>query len=75
MISKEWSHGTIDYERLDPSEGNVDSKSLRKVKVKYNDKVKLRVRFSLSNLCLNKYILNSPLFMADQADRLIGIVI
>lgn len=36
------------------SEGNVDSKSLRKFKEKYNNKVKLRVRFSLSNLCLNE---------------------
>lgn len=57
------------------SEGNVDSKSLRKFKEKYNGKVKLRVRFSLSNLCLNEDMLNIPLFMADQADKLIGMVI
>ena len=57
------------------SEGNVDSKNLRKFKEKYNDKVKLRVRFSLSNLCLNEDVLNIPLFMADQADRLMGMIL
>jgi predicted AAA+ superfamily ATPase len=54
------------------SEANIDSRSLKKYKEKFGDKVKLRVRFSLANLKLDGDMLNIPLFMADQADRLIG---
>jgi predicted AAA+ superfamily ATPase len=57
------------------SEGNVASKSLKKFKEKFGDKVRLRVRFSLSNLRLDGDVLNIPLFLADQADRLIGIAL
>lgn len=57
------------------SEGNVDSVSLRKFKEKFNDKVKLRIRFSLDNLRLDDDLLNIPLFMADYADKLIGIAL
>ena len=53
------------------SEDNIISRSLRKFKEKYPDQVKLRVRFSLDNLKLDDDMLNIPLFMADQADRLI----
>ena len=51
---------------------NIKSRSLQKYKEKYGAAVKLRVRFSLQNLCLDDDVLNIPLFMADQADRLIG---
>ena len=54
------------------SEANISSKSLKKFKEIFPDKVKLRVRFSLDNLKLDDDMLNIPLFMADQADRLIG---
>lgn len=37
--------------------------------------VKLRIRFSLDNLKLDDDVLNIPLFMADQADRLIGVAL
>lgn len=57
------------------AESNVESKSLKKYKEKYGDKVKLRVRFSLNNLRLDHDLLNIPLFMADQADQLIGIAL
>lgn len=57
------------------SEGNVDSVSLRKFKEKFCDKVKLRIRFSLDNLRLDDDLLNIPLFMADYADKLIGIAL
>lgn len=57
------------------SESNVKSLSLKKFKEKFGDKIKLRVRFSLANLRLDDDILNIPLFMADQADRLIGLAI
>lgn len=54
------------------SEDNVESKSLKKFKEKFGDKIKLRVRFSLSNLKLDNDVLNIPLFMADYADKIIG---
>lgn len=57
------------------SENNVDSTSLRKFKEKFSDKVKLRIRFSLDNLKLDGDLLNIPLFMADYADKLIGLAL
>ena len=50
-------------------------KSLKKFKELFNDDVKLRIRFSLNNLKLDGDVLNIPLFMADQADRLIGMAL
>ena len=55
------------------AESNVESKSLKKFKEKYGEKVKLRIRFSLNNLMQNGDVLNIPLFMADYADKLIGL--
>lgn len=55
------------------AETNVEAKSLKKYKEKYQDKVKLRVRFSLQNLGMDDDMLNIPLFLADYADRLIEI--
>lgn len=49
-------------------ETNTSSKSLKKFKELFPEKVKLRVRFSLDNLKLDGDVLNIPLFMADQAD-------
>ena len=46
---------------------------MKKFKELFPEQVKLRVRFSLDNLKLNDDVLNIPLFMADQADRLIGL--
>lgn len=57
------------------SESNTSGKSLKKFKELFPDKVKLRVRFSLDNLKLDDDMLNIPLFMADQADRLIGLAL
>ncbi|NLB78847.1 MAG: ATPase, partial [Clostridiaceae bacterium] len=57
------------------SESNVDSRSLKKYKEKYSDKIKLHIRFSLNNLRLDDDLLNIPLFMADHADRLIGLAL
>lgn len=57
------------------SESNVESRSLKKFKEKYKDKVKLRVRFSLNNLRLDDDLLNIPLFMADYADKIIGLAL
>lgn len=52
---------------------NVKSRSLKKYKELFPDKTKLRIRFSLENLKLDDGILNIPLFMADQTDRLIAL--
>ena len=53
------------------SETNTTSKSLKKFKQLFPDKVKLRVRFSLDNLKLGDDVLNIPLFLADRTDWLI----
>ena len=57
------------------SEANTSSRSLKKFKELFPDQVKLRVRFSLDNLKLDDDMLNIPLFMADYADRLIGLAL
>ena len=57
------------------SESNTSSRSLKKFKELFPDKVKLRVRFSLNTLKLDDDVLNIPLFMVDQADRLIGMAL
>ena len=57
------------------SEANTAGKSLKKFKELFPDQVKLRVRFSLYNLKLDDDMLNIPLFMADQTDRLIGLAL
>ena len=57
------------------AEANTSSKSLKKYKELFPDQVRLRVRFSLDNLKLDDDVLNIPLFLADQTDRLIGIAL
>ncbi len=57
------------------SESNTASRSLRKFKDLFPEEVKLRIRFSLDNLKLDGDVLNIPLFMADQTERLIGKII
>ncbi len=57
------------------SETNLASRSLRKYKERYGDKVKLRVRFSLNNLKLDGDLLNIPLFLADMTPRLINLAL
>lgn len=57
------------------AEGNIRSKSLKKFKELFPDKVKLRVRFSLDTLKLDDDVLNIPLFMADYTDRLLGLAL
>lgn len=57
------------------AETNITSKSLKKYKELFNDKIKLRIRFSLNNLKLDNDVLNIPLFMADYTDKLIEIAL
>ena len=49
--------------------------SMKKFKELFKDQTKLHVRFSLDNLKLEDDVLNVPLFMADHADRLIGVAL
>lgn len=57
------------------AEANTEAKSLKKYQEKFSDRTKLRVRFSLDNLKLDGNLLNIPLFLADQSDRLMGIAL
>jgi hypothetical protein len=57
------------------SESNVESRSLKKFKEKYGNKIRLRVRFSLNNLRLDGDLLNIPMFLADDADKIIGMAL
>ena len=88
VISRYWSQSNPPYEvdfliqrenDIFPvevkSEANISSKSLKKFKELFPDKVKLRVRFSLDNLKLDDDVLNILLFMADHANRLIGLAL
>lgn len=54
---------------------NVTSKSLAKFKSMHEKDLPLRVRFSLNNLNLDGDLLNIPLFMADEASRLISLAL
>lgn len=57
------------------SDTYVRSRSLKKFRELFPDQCRLRIRFSLGNLDLNDDLLNIPLFMADQTDRLIGLAL
>ena len=57
------------------AETNIASQSLKKYKELFPDSVKLRIRFSLNNLKLDDDVLNIPLFMADETNRLIEIAL
>ena len=57
------------------SEGNVESRSLKKYNEKYGDRLPLRIRYSANNLRLDGDLLNIPLFLADQTDQLIEIAL
>ena len=57
------------------SETSTSGKSLRKFRELFSDAVRLRIRFSLDNLKLDDDVLNIPLFMADETDRLIGLAL
>lgn len=54
---------------------NVNSPSLRLYMDKYGKQTPLRVRFSMLNLELNDGLLNIPLFMADEARRLMSLAL
>ncbi len=51
---------------------NVKSPSLKSYATQFADQTALKIRFSVLNLKLNADTLNLPLFLADQAYRLLG---
>lgn len=53
------------------ADNNVKGRSLKKYKELYPNDTKLRIRFSMDNLTLDDDLLNIPLFLADEAVRLI----
>ena len=53
------------------AETNLKSRSLKKFKELFSEEIGLRVRLSLDNLKFDGDVLNVPLFMADQAGRLV----
>lgn len=57
------------------SSTNVKSRSLAKFKSLHANDLPLRVRFSLNNLSMDGDLLNIPLFMMDEASRLIDIAL
>jgi predicted AAA+ superfamily ATPase len=57
------------------SKNSVTSVSLKRYANNYPKETPLRLRFSLNNLHKDNDMLNIPLFMADQADRFIGIAL
>ena len=57
------------------SGSSVKSRSLQKFQSLFPDEIPLRIRFSLENLTLNDSLLNIPLYLADQTDRLIEIAL
>ncbi len=54
---------------------NIKAKSLQRFSEIFADDIHLRVRFSLENLKLDGTLLNIPLFLADYADKFIGLAL
>jgi predicted AAA+ superfamily ATPase len=69
----QWENGIIPIEVK--SETAVESKSLKKYREKYAEAAPLGLRFSLRNLRLDGGVLNIPLFLADRAERYIGLAL
>ena len=51
---------------------NVKSTSIKNYLQQYEEKTKLCVRLSLRNLSLDGKVLNVPLYLADELERLIA---
>lgn len=52
---------------------NVKATSIKKYAREYEDNTPILIRLSLKNLSLDGKVLNVPLFMIDELDRLIDI--
>ena len=54
---------------------NVKATSTRNYEKQYTEETPLIVRLSLRNLLLDGKVLNMPLFMADNLDKIIGVAL
>ncbi|MCQ2063685.1 MAG: ATP-binding protein [Fibrobacter sp.] len=54
---------------------NIISTSMKNYATRFEDSTRLRVRFSMKNLTLDDDVLNIPLYLADQAKRLITLAL
>ena len=54
---------------------SVTATSLKRYAKNYGEQTPLMVRLSMKNLSYDGKLLNVPLFMADQLNRLIGLVL
>ena len=54
---------------------NISSPSLKAIKRLEGEDFPLRIRYSMQNLTLSGGVLNIPLFMADQSERLINLAL
>ena len=78
QVGKTWilkEFGTRYYENTAYFNFDESRARARESKELFPDKVKLRIRFFLDNLRLDDDVLNIPLFMADQTDRLMGLAL
>lgn len=86
VIPRYWNNGTHEVDFIIQRENdiipveakagtNINSRSLKKYIEKYEDNTPIAVRLSLRNLSFDGKILNVPLFMIDQLDRLIEITL
>ena len=57
------------------SGSSVESPSLKNFVRRFEDKIRLELRFSLQNLKKDGSLLNIPLFLADHTDRLISLAL
>ena len=84
VVPRYWSNTTYEVDFVIQKENNiipvevkagtnVRSTSIKKYQEEYKDSTPLVVRFSLKNLSLDGNVLNIPLFMVDELDRLIDI--
>lgn len=64
----------IEVKEVDEVDGGGGG-GLERLKAAFPDRIKLCVRFSTENLKLKGDVLNIPLFLADQTDRLIGLAL
>ena len=54
---------------------NVKATSIKNYEKQYTEETPLIVRLSLRNLSLEGKVLNVPLFMADNLDKIIGVAL
>ena len=54
---------------------NIKSRSLKKIQEEFSESINLKVRISMENLKMDNNLLNIPLYLIDEATRLINLAI